>query len=230
MKNFECENKLENKIYKAHCIYVEIMNKKLPYKFKYLEDWRFLEANILLNEANKMENNLYSNNKINFNYWKFKRGTLLQANFGIGLGSEMSEVHFAIVISNFDNLKNDVITVIPLTSKSGKFNLDLGELISEKLNKKIKLEMESCLLMNIEDSEYKEKMEKINKLTSYYNLEKRKTYACCSLVTTISKSRVLKPVNEYDIIGRTICNSEIMDKIDEETINRFISKEIDIKR
>jgi hypothetical protein len=47
------------------------------------------------------------------------------------------------------------------------------------------------------------------------------------LITTISKTRILKPINEYDIIGRSICSNVVMDKIDEQLIDRFVSPKVD---
>ena len=53
----------------------------------------------------------------------------------------MSQVHFAIVLNNYDNPKNNVLTVIPLTSKPSKYNLDLKNLVINKLIEKIKKEL-----------------------------------------------------------------------------------------
>ncbi len=50
------------------------------------------------------------------------------------------------------------------------------------------------------------------------------TYACSSLITTISKSRILKPINEYDFVGKEKCPKEVMDKIDKELIEKFTKK------
>ena len=56
------------------------------------------------------------------------------------MGSEMSQVHFAIVLSKNDNPRNNVLTVLPLTSKSGKFNLCLETLVADKLVEKLEIE------------------------------------------------------------------------------------------
>jgi len=214
------------KIEKAYMIYGNIVRKKLPYKFKYLDDWQLKKSKKLLEEANTLEYNLCEKNitKIIPNYKKFKRGTLIQADFGVGLGCEMSQVHFAIVLNNYDNLKNNVLTVVPLTSQSGKYNLDLGSLVIDELVKKIESEKSSCFSPNKKSVIDEVKLNKLVVLINYYKSKVKRTYACCSLVTTISKTRIIKPINEYDIIGNAICSNEVMDKIDIETINRFISK------
>ena len=158
----------------------------------------------------------------------YKRGTIIKVDFGVGLGSEMSQVHFAIVLNKYDNQNNNVLTVIPLTSKEKRFNLDLGPLILEKLVKKIQKEL---LTLGVEE-ELKEnnryvkteKIAKVKKLTSlleYYKKNQKNTFACCSLITTISKSRIIGPINEFDILGRARCSSEVMDLIDKTIINYF---------
>ena len=152
--------------------------------------------------------------------------------FGVSLGSEMSQVHFAIVLNNYDNPKNNILTVIPLTSKASKFNLDLKDLIISKLMDKIKNEL---LKMGINEelnkntfNNYKNdaKTEKLYTLLSYYKSNFKNTYACSSLITTISKTRVFPPINEYDIVGREKCSDEIMDKIDKEIMDKFTKKSL----
>ena len=59
----------------------------------------------------------------------------------------MSQVHFAIVINNYDNPKNNVLTVIPLTSKENRFNLYLGTLIIDLLLAKVENEFKSIKKM-----------------------------------------------------------------------------------
>ena len=74
------------------------------------------------------------------------------------------------------------------------------------------------------------KFKKLLNLTNYYKENLKNTYACCSLITTISKSKILKPINEYDIIGKTKCSPKIMDKMDNEIKNRYtkIAKNVKI--
>lgn len=216
------ERKLKDdvKLDKAYIYYNKIIEKNLPYKFSYLDDWLLKKANLLLNEANEMqknikrvENNLSVERK---NYKKYQRGTIIKVDFGFGLGSEMSQVHFAIVLNNYDNYKNNILTVIPLTSTKGKFNLNLKSLIHDLI-----IEIQEQLKLN-ENDIVKEK--KLHNVLDYYKTNKNNTYACCSLITTISKTRILSPINEYDIIGRKKCSNEVLDLIDNELRERFTSK------
>lgn len=141
----------------------------------------------------------------------------------------MFQVHFAIVLNNYDNPKNNVLTVVPLTSKKGKYNLDLENLVIEKLIEKINKELLKISECNEFDLISKEnlvsnlaKSEKLYTLLCYYKSNAKNTYACCGLITTISKTRIFKPINEYDIVGKERCSDEVMDKIDNEIIIKFI--------
>lgn len=87
------------------------MIKKKPYKFAYLDEWLLKNSKLLLTEAKEYET------KTNQTYKTYKRGTIIKVDFGVNLGSEMSQVHFAIVLNNYDNPKNNILTVVPLTSK-----------------------------------------------------------------------------------------------------------------
>lgn len=104
----ENDNLYENiRINKAFNNYKKIINKKLPYKFSYLDEWLLKSSNLFLRETIKEKPR----------YKTYKRGTIISADFGVNIGSEMSQVHFAIVLSKNDNPKNNVLTVLPLTSK-----------------------------------------------------------------------------------------------------------------
>lgn len=65
------------------------------------------------------------------------------------------------------------------------------------------------------------KIRKLYTLLSYYRSNQKNTYACCSLITTISKTRIFKPINEYDFIGKERCSEKVMNKIDNEIIDKF---------
>lgn len=88
-------------------------------KFTWLGNWLEKESAIFKNEADNK-----NNNKPNF-----KRGEIIKVDFGINIGSELSNIHFAIVLNNDDNNNVDNITVLPLTSKSGYKRLYLGNLL-----------------------------------------------------------------------------------------------------
>lgn len=95
-------------------------------KFKWLGNWLEKESTIFKNEANKKKNN-----KPNF-----RRGEIIKVDFGINVGSELSNTHFAIVLNSDDNNSVDNLTVLPLTSKNGYKRLFLGDLLKSFKNDK----------------------------------------------------------------------------------------------
>ena len=106
------------KINKSFDIFKEIYNSK-DFKFRNLGNFLERQANILKSEYKKT-----TLNKI-----KLKRGNIIMVDFGINLGSELSGIHFAIVLNNDDNYNVDNVTVIPLTSKPGYKRLKLGMIL-----------------------------------------------------------------------------------------------------
>ena len=104
-----------------------VSNCKQP-KFEHLDRWQHFQA-YSFNEENN------SNHPRRFK--TYKRGTIIFVNFGTSIGSELSGHHFAIVLSKKDNPYNATLTVLPLTSKSKKYNLDLGKHISLMFAQKI---------------------------------------------------------------------------------------------
>ena len=98
--------------------YKEAYNSKHS-KFLYLGNWLEKESNIFKNEALKKDGN-----KPNF-----KRGEIIRVDFGINIGSELSNTHFAIVLNDDDNISVDNITVLPLTSKPGYKRLYVGDIL-----------------------------------------------------------------------------------------------------
>jgi hypothetical protein len=86
-------------------------------KFNNLDKWQHFQA-----MAFKKENNPNIKNR----FIKYKRGTVVMVNFGTSIGNELSGNHFAIVLNKKDSPKAGEITVLPLTSKANKSNINLG--------------------------------------------------------------------------------------------------------
>ena len=214
---------------KAFYNYKKIIAKNLPYKFSYLDEWMLKSSKLLLNETRNTTHK----------YRTYKRGTIIKVDFGVNLGSEMSQVHFAVVLSKNDNPRNNVLTILPLTTKKGKFNICLGTLIAKKIVEKLNLEEKklkqnlakleneiNCKDANFEKIEnekciIKSKMDKLNFLIKYYKNSLKTTYGCTNLITSISKTKLLNPINEYDIIGKTMCSDEVLDIIDNDITQKF---------
>ena len=88
-------------------------------KFTWLGNWLQKESKIFKNESQNI-----INNKPNF-----KRGEIIKVDFGVNMGSELSNIHFAIVLNSDDNNSVDTITVLPLTSKPGYKRINLGNIL-----------------------------------------------------------------------------------------------------
>ena len=61
---------------------------------------------------------------------RYKRGQVIKVDFGVNVGSELSNTHFAIVLNKDENISTDSITVLPLTSKKRYKTLNLGKIIA----------------------------------------------------------------------------------------------------
>lgn len=126
MMNMEIKEKTQiEKINESNRNYKSAYNTNFS-KFKWLGNWLEKESIIFKNEAQKKKNN-----KPNF-----KRGEIIKVDFGINIGSELSNTHFAIVLNSDDNNNVDNITVLPLTSKNGYKRLFLGDLLKSFKNDK----------------------------------------------------------------------------------------------
>lgn len=227
-------------------------------KFTNLDRWQNFQA-----QSFKEENTLKNNSK----YKYYKRGTIVFVNFGTSIGSELSGHHFAIVLNRKDNPYSRTLTVLPLTSKNKKSNINLGnelirgvfvetkkqiyKIISSILNIKqytvyddLSLEVTtsdnsilknndanyyimnelSCLLTegisnftiskenDLEDLQ--NRLEQLLRITDYYSAKKEDSYAIVSSVTTISKLRINKPINDFDPIGKIRVSESVLKDID----------------
>lgn len=238
----------QTKLAMAYCNYQKIIDKKLPHKFRYLEEWLYNKSYQLLYEVDN-PNRIHN---------RFKRGSVVRLDFGVNIGGEFSQQHFAIIISKQDDIYNDLISVIPLTSKEHKGKtiplddlivrtflknnfkeIDRIKLEQKSINKELKslsLELHSSSVFGEHEcSKYKKKINglkerissideqlfQMEKISSIYSKYTDLSYACVNQIKVVSKARILKPINEYDIVGRQICSQELMAKLDNEVIKRY---------
>lgn len=200
--------------------YQKIIDKDLPNKFKFLDSWLYQNSNKLLFETERKY----------VKYKRYPRGTIIRLDFGVNIGCEFSLKHFAIVLSKKDTIKNDIITVMPLTSKIHEnHTLKLTDLIVgptiEKLIKDISDIQKSIDNLSMEELEIKypdldDKIKKMEIILGVYSKYNYLSNAVLDQVTTVSKLRILPPINEYDIVGSK-CSDEIMKKIDYEIVKRY---------
>lgn len=200
--------------------YQKIIDKDLPNKFKFLDSWLYQNSNKLL----------FATERKYVKYKRYPRGTIIRLDFGVNIGCEFSLKHFAIVLSKKDTIKNDIITVMPLTSKIHEnHTLKLTDLIVgptiEKLIKDISDIQKSIDNLTMEELEIKypdldDKIKKMEIILGVYSKYNYLSNAVLDQVTTVSKLRILPPINEYDIVGSK-CSDEIMKKIDYEIVKRY---------
>ncbi|GAA3611405.1 type II toxin-antitoxin system PemK/MazF family toxin [Secundilactobacillus similis] len=58
-------------------------------------------------------------------YLTYHRGTVVYVDFGLNVGAELSGPHYGIILNKHDNPVSAKVTVVPLTSKEGAFNIPL---------------------------------------------------------------------------------------------------------
>lgn len=174
-------------------------------KFKKIDEWLEKESSLYKIETKEKKKR----------YIHLKRGTIVKVDFGVNLGSELCHTHFAIVLSKYDNIKQETITVLPLTSKSGVGRVPLNNLIKSELLNYIK-----------KKGDTKENAEEISKILNEYKKYKKFSYAYISQITTVSKSRLIYSKNKFDIINKVRCSTEILNKIDDAVIENITGKKV----
>ena len=166
-------------------------------------------------------------------------------NFSPQVGSEIKDFHFAIVITKSDRPNNELLTVIPLSSKGRPYDLPLNSAVGDSIYKVLvnhldalteQMELHSKDIERSLDSatnEYKE--EKLLVLQeflknyceicdaeSHYRNIKDSSFAKIQQITTISKFRIRRFINKYDPLKKAILPDSIMDQIDSEIMKYFI--------
>lgn len=160
-------------------------------------------------------------------FQRYKRGSIVMIDFSPSVGSETSGKHFGIVLTKNDSPNNAVLTVVPITSKSKPYYLPLGNFLMSQafpylkqfiLN--IKEQNESCT----EDSDFLKILDNLNdfdKLLTHYEAKNVNSYAMVCNITTISKKRIKKPINQYDPISKIRLPEDLLNLIDQEIIKQF---------
>lgn len=115
MAKYKDENK--EKLTRARDILISIANNPRNSKFEKLSTSDVFRSKQLRNDNNN------KNNKKRFR--RYKKGSIIFVDFGIGIGNEFSHPHFCVVMDNKDNPLKGTLTVIPLTSKEKDFFIKL---------------------------------------------------------------------------------------------------------
>lgn len=175
---------------------------------------------------------VYHDKEKEFDYSKsgiFSRWNVVKANLGFNIGNELGGVHYCIVLNKYDNVRNGVLNVIPLTSKKmGKSypnsTVNLGKELYNILETNIRIENEKLnkVLSSLDEMEsvpenvkhsISNEMHYIQKIADEVEKMKKDSIALINQITTISKQRiynipVLKKVklsnNSLDLIDKKI--------------------------
>lgn len=198
------------KLLEAHNNNIKISDYNLKDKYTNFEISKYDESKTLLYEIEKKPKT----------YKRYSRGSIIKVKFGVNIGSEFSGDHYAIVISKQDTMFNPVLHVIPLTSDSSTYNLDMGEIIYNE--KEIK-QLEHLQQTKTNTKELK----KIEKCLNYYKKNKdRKSYACIKHMKTISKLAIISPINEYDYLKNLKIKNKKLEEIDYAIIKEYTTLNI----
>ncbi|MCO8220651.1 type II toxin-antitoxin system PemK/MazF family toxin [Streptococcus suis] len=212
-------------------------------KTRHLPTWLYEKALLLRKERRRYRSGYTPKYKV------YPRGALIFVNFGVNIGAELSNYHWAIVLNNFDSPKSPKLTVIPISSKSNKFSVKIDGLISKKSEKFLTT---SLLQKQKEFYSYREKIhaanhgefttldeleeyfkkqenyftdnEKIKEVAATYQRYNKTSYAMCKDITTISKDKVMA-INEFDPCGKIKVSSQTLDAV-EEKIRQNIFKNL----
>lgn len=228
MKTELNEKETYKRIDNASNNFKEIADNVNNTKFEHIDSWLYRTSLQFKKENNQ---------KDQITYPRFDYGTIIKVDFGVNIGSELSNPHFAIVLEKFDSTRSDSITILPLSSQPNKRNLPLSDLIIEEFTKRLlkyteelKNELKEIAKSDniIEKASEKQKEIKIvQKMIDYYSNYAKNSYACLNQITTISKKKIIHPKNKFDIIGRAKCNSKTMKIISKEIIKKYTNIKLD---
>lgn len=136
----ELKSLIENAVNSIKNMFKVLLDRKTPKDFK--------RASLLAYWIKDYSN--YITTEDSFNPTKlirYKRGDIIQVEFGYRIGRELGGRHYAVVVDVKNDLRSDTITVIPLTSfkvsyKPSRFTYVLNdgiyELFTENVKRKIK--------------------------------------------------------------------------------------------
>ncbi len=144
-------------------------------KFIHLDEWLYIESRLFKSE-------LEIKPKI---FVKYNIGDIVKIEYGVGIGSEISNRHFGVVVSSNDNVRNDSIIIVPLTSKPGNGKIMIGFPILEKYVDIINLNFLEMKSLNIKN------VKKIQNLIDEVDKVLCASYVNVSQIRAISKNRII---------------------------------------
>ena len=171
---------------------------------------------------------------------KYKRGSILNVNFGFNIGSELGGLHLAIVIDKNDSIKKSMLTIIPLTSvkehtdisKLNKDKLPLGVIINKLIITKVANESNENLSQIKKYDEDNGSYEELLKLLKEHDIisghidqllkMKLGSIAHVGQIKSISKLRIVSPTRKNDLLDNIILPDKTLDIIDNKILELFL--------
>lgn len=160
-------------------------------------------------------------------FQRYKRGSVVMIDFSPSVGSEIKGKHFGIVLTKNDGPNNSVLTVIPITSKEKPYYLPLGNFLIMEVAPYLQNEL-TTIKNQSENCKDKSELLRIrlninefDKLLKYYKSKNVISFAMVGNISTISKKRIKKPINQFDPILKIRTPENLLDKIDKEIIRQF---------
>nr|DAE53719.1 MAG TPA: PemK-like protein [Caudoviricetes sp.] len=165
-------------------------------------------------------------------YERYKRGQIIMANFSPSMGSELRNNHLAIVLNKHDSPYNGVLNVIPLSSKNKSYYLPIGSFLIDKVfpfldESRNAIQEDAAEFFSSAEYNSDKFQEILNNLMKFNDVLKtyasmnKESFAMICNITTISKLRILKPINQYDPIKLVRIDDDILSKIDSEIIKQY---------
>ena len=173
----------------------------------------------------------------------YKYGSVIDVNLGFNVGDEFGGKHYCVVLNKHDNKRNQLLTVIPLSSmkpgmtkaKLNKSEVYLGSSLYDILTTKTQTEINLYKKILSNEKEYL-KTSKIDRDRLKQDIEKSKnrlnkldklktgSYARCSQITTISKMRIFDPKNLNDALIDIQLPKDNMKDISEKIQKLYLEK------
>ena len=173
----------------------------------------------------------------------YKYGSVIDVNLGFNVGDEFGGKHYCVVLNKHDNKRNQLLTVIPLSSmkpgmtkaKLNKSEVYLGSSLYDILTTKTQTEINLYKKILSNETEYL-KTSKIDRDRLKQDIEKSKnrlnkldklktgSYARCSQITTISKMRIFDPKNLNDALIDIQLPKDNMKDISEKIQKLYLEK------
>lgn len=171
---------------------------------------------------------------------QFKRGNVVNVNFGFNLGSELGGLHYAIVLSD-SSYKNPNLVVVPMTSyKSG-----------HKLNPKCEIFIDDHLFLQLRSKqkgiqeiirsqidrlkqeaqpneklidECWDKLDELVKVMQKIKKLKAGSIVNVSQIRVISKMRVIDPQKQADVFYNISVSTKELSEIDKKIMDLFTNQ------